>query len=48
MHCDVTRYATCIANKIDYLDKEDNYKNSTTEVIRKHRCFQRRASVCDL
>ena len=33
MQCDVTRCIICISNKVKYLDKEHNYKNSTKEVI---------------
>ena len=32
MQCDVRR-VICISNKAEYLHKEWNYKNSTTEVI---------------
>ena len=30
--CDVTRCVICISKNIQYLDKEQNYKNSTKEV----------------
>ena len=33
MQCDVTR-AICISNNHEYLDKEQNYKNSTKEVFK--------------
>ena len=29
----VTRCVVCICNKVEYLDKEQSYKNSTKEVI---------------
>ena len=33
MQCDVTRCIICISNKVEFLDKEQSYKNSTKEVI---------------
>ena len=33
MQCDVTHSIICISNKVEYLDKEHSYKNSTKEVI---------------
>ena len=33
MQCDVKRCAICIFNNVEYLDKEQSYKNSNKEVI---------------
>ena len=31
--CDVTRCVMCISKKVEYLDKEQSYKNSTKQVL---------------
>ena len=33
MQCDVTRCVICISNKVEHLEKEESYKNSTKEVL---------------
>ena len=33
MQCDVTRSTIYKSNEVEYLDKEDSYKNSIKEVI---------------